>query len=164
MPPDWLWLVLSLQAPDEIRLPTGEGEWGAEDVALSRTIEVEGGETDLRVVNNVDDSKGAAEDEGAKDEVATNGAVDLMRDKGSAVGRDPAGGPMLLGEAAEDTGAAGGGLMVVEDEVRITAAAALGAEKLLRGTNGAWNTPKMTKKTHSIINLAIFLGGLPSEP
>ena len=47
MPPEGWLLALSL----EIKLPTGEGEWGAEEVDLSRPsgpIPEPGGDTDLR--------------------------------------------------------------------------------------------------------------------
>ena len=63
---------------------------------------------------------------------------ELMRAKGSAAGRDPTGGSWAgtgAAPAPED-----------EDEARITAAAALGAVRLLSGTRGVWNKPKIKTK------------------
>lgn len=66
-----------------------------------------------------------------------NGVEELMRLNGSLEGREPGcddpGKPVLAGTelAARVPGVA------AEDEARITAAAALGAERLLRGTSGA---------------------------
>ena len=58
---------------------------------------------------------------------------------GSLLGRDPKGGmpaTAVVGGVVMPTGPA------TEEEARITAAAALGADKLLSGTKGVWNIPE----------------------
>jgi len=107
-PPGWLLEFSLARWP-----PTGEGEWGAEEwLDFSRApMGPEGGDTDPR-----DPEAAEADMRG----VPVNEPL-LMSDKGSLAGRDPMG---------------GGGAVTFDVEALITAAAALGAEKLLSGTRG----------------------------
>ena len=95
---------------------------------MSKTSGIdEGGDTDRLA----DEAVAAAEADISGVEVI----FELMRAKGSAAGRDPTGGSWAgtgAAPAPED-----------EDEARITAAAALGAVRLLSGTRGVWNKPKI---------------------
>ena len=139
-PPLW-WFSL------EIKLPTGEGEWGAEDVLLgpdaelSRIVGIEPGPPEMEVGGETERR------------ALINGPVELIRLSGSLDGRElPAiegwdGGIWLLGFAAERAERPAPEAPEEDDELaRITAAAALGAERLLSGTSGAWNRPAKIKK------------------
>ena len=139
-PPLW-WFSL------EIKLPTGEGEWGAEDVLLgpdaelSRIVGIEPGPPEMEVGGETERR------------ALINGPVELIRLSGSLDGRElPAiegwdGGIWLLGFAAERAERPAPEAPEEDDELaRITAAAALGAERLLSGTSGAWNRPAKIEK------------------
>ena len=126
IPPCWL-LLFSF----EIRLPTGDGECGAEEADFSTPSPMaeDGGDTDLRTATEAD-IKGL--------DVTTPLMVSLF-------GREPRGGgaaPTFVGGAVMPPGPP------TEDEALITAAAALGAERLLSGTKGVWKIA-MEKKQSS---------------
>ncbi len=127
------WLLAESLAPGfEVRLPTGDGEWGADEVLSVKLIAppevaaaarvTPGGLADLReaAMLEVDETE------------------DVIKASGS-----------LEPEAIVTDGMApggGGGATPAAVEALITAAAALGAVKLVRGTRGVWNTPRKRGK------------------
>ena len=125
IPPCWL-LLFSF----EIKLPTGDGECGAEEADFSIPIIAEdGGDTDrFRPPETEADIKGL--------DVTANGSLLL--------GRGHRGGgafaPAFVGGAVMPPGPP------TVDEALITAAAALGAERLLSGTRGVLKIAVIKKK------------------
>ena len=117
----------------EIKLPTGDGECGAEEADFSIPIMAEdGGDTDRFRPETEADIKGL--------DVTANGSLLL--------GRGHRGGgafaPAFVGGAVMPPGPP------TVDEARITAAAALGAERLLSGTRGVLKIAVIKKKISKI--------------
>ena len=141
------WLFVSLVAPAappapgfEAKLPTGDGECGAEDVFSMPEVAAEAGIpwglADLRA-----DAMTLDVDE-TEDVMSESGSVDAPLAAGIAPGGG--GGATPAAEAVDEA-------EIPDPEApvgaRITAAAALGAEKLVKGTSGVWNTPAKKRET-----------------